>query len=69
MTERRLIYNFTDSVTAAVRNMMSHHPDLRRITKFPDTNQDTVVAIVMRYLYIEIFTTVISERLPRLAEN
>lgn len=38
--------------------MMKGHPDILRITEFPDTNQDAVTAIVMRFLHLEVFSKV-----------
>lgn len=49
--------------------MMKGHPDILRITEFPDTNQDAVIAIIMRFLHLEIFSKVESIRLQLLTDD
>ena len=49
--------------------MMNEHSGLHRITKFPDTNQDTVVAIVMRFLHENVLTKVRSYHEPKFRET
>lgn len=44
--------------------MMKGHPDILRITEFPDTNQDAVTAIVMRFLHLEVFSKVLFDTVP-----
>ena len=48
---------------------MNEHPGLRRITKFPDTNQDTVVAIVMRFLQEHVLTKVRNDHEPKFIQT
>ncbi|KAH8677907.1 hypothetical protein BX600DRAFT_431217 [Xylariales sp. PMI_506] len=47
-----------------IKKMMAQEPDLARCSVFPDTNQDVAVAMIMRFLYREVLSTVLCNTEP-----
>ncbi|KAI0125115.1 hypothetical protein BJ170DRAFT_488820 [Xylariales sp. AK1849] len=50
--------------SAGIRSMMNSQPDLLRASHFPDTDQDVVVGMIMRFLHHEVFSKVLYDTCP-----